>query len=454
MKYKHQQSLALAIKYDPQLLVFEGTIRSSKTVTAIEIFALKCLNSSDKTHLISAKDNDSINNNILHSNGFGLLDKWGKYFSLVKDRIGSYYIKFKNANYEDAKILLAGYSNTSSWKKILGGTIGNIFVDEVNIASETFIDECFARQTNADKPFMIWTLNGDNPDHYVYRKYINRCKPLLSVPNSILKEMNEVPNEKGWYYYHWMMEDNPSMTPEKIDRAKAIYPINSYPYKVKILGERGRAEGVIFAEYLDDSFINNDIGYVSAVGGGSINNIYQYTIGIDLGNNAIKRGTIVTISGFTRGHKEMIVLDVKECVSTEVNALVNEITDFIIKFYNSIPNKSLFDGVYVDGYGAIEVIMNTLRQSFRSKGCGISVGLVNKFGQDNGRRNRLDMLLYLISSKRIYFRAKAKRVIVELSKLVYAEDGLPLDTNQLEMDYYDSLMYSASTSMNRIVRNV
>lgn len=459
---KHKQAMALSLRETTNLMVFEGTIRSSKTVLAIEIFLLKCLYSRALNHLISARDYDTINNNILQCNGFGVISLHGSRFKLKKDRVGSYYIAYKNMYGEECRILMAGYSNASSWKKILGGTICNILIDEVNTADKQFVEECFARQTNAENPLMIWTLNGDNPDHFIYQDYINRCKPLGYVPKVIADDMNRKENHAGWYYYHWTMDDNPTMTLEKKERIQATYPLNSYYYNIKILGIRGKAEGAIFANYLNDEYIDDRIGLIYRNNELLTNNFGQvqtdfikYSIGLDLGNNENKKGTVITITGFTKGYDYVVSIKYKQCESTEVNALINEIVAFVKEFYDSLPNKSLLDGVWVDGYGAIELLMLTLRNKIREEGMNIYVDLVNKFGKDNGRKARLDLMLMLVGSHRIKFRSSCKQIMRELSKLVYNEkDGLPLDENQEEMDFYDSLCYSLSTSMMKLVRRL
>ena len=197
---KQRQALYVGLDLDTRLFVCEGTIRSSKTITAIEIFIQRVNKSYERNHLIACKDYDAINRNILDSNGLGLLKRYPNLCNLQKDKIGGYYVAFRDTKNRKKKILLAGYEKENTWKKVLGGTIGCILVDEVNIASRMFIDECFARQVSATNPFTIWTLNGDAPDHYIYTEYINYCKPLGTIPQSILDDMNNYPNKRGYYY--------------------------------------------------------------------------------------------------------------------------------------------------------------------------------------------------------------------------------------------------------------
>lgn len=445
---KSQSALYVGMMAMCRLLVFEGTIRSSKTITAIEIFIQRVNDSKDINHLIACKDYDAINNNILESNRLGILYRYPHLFKLKKDKIGGYYLSFKDTRGRHKKILLAGYEKESTWKKVLGGTLGCIFIDEVNIASERFIDECFARQVSATNPFTLWTLNGDNPDHWIYTKYINRCKVLMAsqTPQSILDDMENVPNEKGWYYIHWNMSDNPIMTPQKIQDAMNIYPVNSYYYKIKCLGIRGLASGTIYAQFIKDDEMFKDMDR---------QRIIAYDIGLDIGNNEIKRGTILTLTAIEKGFTDVYVIECYEAKSMEVNSLVAELTNKIGEWYDKY-DKFRFNGVWMDSYGAIQLMLETLRRELLKANMYQLQGKVQpclKFGDEKGRKARLELIMILINQRRIHFTQDSKNTLNSLKKLVYNEkDGLPLDENQLEMDYYDSLCYSLTPHIRELTR--
>ncbi|AXF52136.1 MAG: terminase large subunit [Podoviridae sp. ctcf755] len=292
-------AIAIGLKNNTYLHVHEGAIRSSKTVTAIqELF--EAVQSSDKIlHAIVAQDMDAIMDNILKSDGFGLLEMYPEYCDLVKDKIGGNYVSVKCdlcGKPKEKKILLASYADKSKWKKILGKTLGVILIDEVNNANKQFIDECFARMASVDSPLMIWTLNGDQPQHYIYQDYINRCKIIGKAPLSIQMEMNQVPNEPGWYLQHWTMKDNPIMTKEKIERASRMYPIGSYYYTCKILGERGSWGELIYNDYMTKEKHIKD--FSSKDYKGLFN---KYIVGIDIG--ATKAQNSVSLVGFSRNYE-------------------------------------------------------------------------------------------------------------------------------------------------------
>ena len=443
---KQKQALYIGLQDSTRLFVFEGTIRSSKTITAIEVFIQRVNKSYERNHLIACKDYDAINRNILDSNGLGLLKRYPNLCHLQKDKIGGYYVAFRDTKNRKKKILLAGYEKENTWKKVLGGTLGCVLVDEVNIASKMFIDECFSRQVSATNPFTIWTLNGDDPSHYIYQEYINYCKCLGNIPPSIRADMEAVENKKGYYYIHWTMEDNPIMTEAKIQDAKSIYDPSSFWYAIKIEGIRARAEGVIFASYIKDDEMYKDCDK---------QRIICYDIGLDIGNNDIKRGTILTLTAIERGFTDAYVIESYQAKSTEVNALVNELVDKIGKWYDTYDNFR-FNGVWMDSYGAIQLMLETLRREITKQRMYNLDGKVQpclKFGDEKGRKARLELLMMLINQRRIHFTQDSKNTLNSLKRLVYDEkDGLPLDENQIEMDYYDSLCYALTPHIRQLTQ--
>lgn len=448
---KSQALFHIGLSSKCRTLVSEGTIRSSKTISYIELFAMLVNESESYLHLISCKDSNAINDNILESNGLGLLKRYPNKCKLKKDSIGGFYISFIDTKYRKKKILLCGYDKAPSWSKILGKTLGVILVDEVNLAPKQFIDECFSRQASADNPKTLWTLNGDDPSHYIYQDYINYCEPItnsyMTIPQPILDEMAGHERKKGWYYIHWNFNDNPIMTPAKIEDIKNTYPVGSYYYTVKVLGIRGRVEGVIFK-------ITNDNEYLEDENRIDLNRIIEYQIGLDLGNNENKRGTILTLTGFERGFTDVHVIEAYAAKSTEVNDLVDELTNKVCEWYDTYYFKrGMYGTTWIDSYGAIQLMMETLRKAFINARIAMKVEPCLKFGEEQGRRASLETIMMLIHQRRIHFTSKARETLNSLKRLVYNEkDGLPLDTNQSEMDFYDSLRYAIAPRIRELTR--
>jgi len=423
------------------LHVHEGTIRSSKTVTAIEEFMDALHDSQEELHLIAAADLDAIRDNILESD-LGLL-KLYKEARLKKGTIGGYFVEVNSFVNQDGKhvprikkIILAGYTNTDKWKKILGKTIGTILVDEVNIASEQFIDECFARQASVDNPLMIWTLNGDAPTHFIYTKYINKCRIVGEAPASIRADMDKVLKTKGWWYQHWTMKDNPIMTAEKIERASNIYPIGSYYHTIKVLGERGVPGKLIFLDYMNREEHLRQLDY---------REYSHYGIGVDIGATRAKNS--FTLVGFTEGYERMGFLD----KMTFQSCGYKDKTDKLKAFVQLALAKNLaIEYIAIDS--AEENYIQDIRAEFAQLGYPDVIPSYKATIKE-----RIDAMIILLSRGSVEFNdTEEGRNIYDayrIAKWTEGKEGQEReDNNEWQNDVMDSSEYAFTRHMKKLLR--
>lgn len=440
---KMLDNMALAVKDNVMVLVAEGAIRSSKTVTMIQAFNTAVRTNPCNLHLIAAKDLDAVRDNILHSDGLGLMDQFPD-VKIKKEEIGGYYLTIPGFDGEIKKVLLAGYSKIDQWKKILGKTLGVELIDEVNLATEQFLDEAYARQASADKPLTIYTLNGDDPKHYCYTKYINFCKPLGKVPSSILADMNKYQPKKGWYYMHWTMEDNPVMTPEKIERARQIYPIDSYYYKIKILGERGVAEGLIYT-----LFATNQVQYL--IKQDELPLLGQINIGMDFGGNGSAHTFVAT--GVNRAMTDLYVLRSKRIEARDVTP--DKLYDEFEKFFKEvqITFKTQAMNVYCDS--AEQTLIAGLKNRVLSKG----ISAIIRNAMKKQIKDRIEFELLVLSLKKIHILntgcdsfIEAFRTAVYDSKEGHTSERL--DNGTTDIDTMDAFEYSIESNIRNIMINL
>ena len=64
--------------------------------------------------------------------------------------------------------------------------------------------------------------------------------------------------KEGWVHWYFRMDDNPTLTPEKKASIIANVPEGSKTWKAKILGLRGRSEGLVYDEFTDKKIIKLD----------------------------------------------------------------------------------------------------------------------------------------------------------------------------------------------------
>lgn len=440
---KMLDNMAMAVKDNVTVIVGEGAIRSSKTVTMIQAFNTAVRMNPCDLHFLASKDLDAVRDNLLHSDGLGLMDQFPD-IAMEKEPIGGYYITIPGFDGRIKKVLLVGYSKKDQWKKILGKTIGVELIDEVNLASEQFLDEAFARQASADKPLTMYTLNGDDPKHYCYQKYINCCKPLGKVPASILADMNKFPKKKGWYYMHWTMYDNPAMTPEKIERAKQIYPRDSYYYTIKILGERGIAEGLIYQLYA-----TNQSKYL--ITKDKLPPLSHVNIGMDFGGNGSAHTFVAT--GFNKQMTDLYVLRSKRMPAKDVtpDKLYDEFEVFFKTVQKGFGIKAM--NVYCDS--AEQTLIAGLRNRILSKG----VAAVIRNALKKQIKDRIEFEQLALSLMRIHILDEGTESFQDAFRTaVYdSRDGHTserLDNGTTDIDTMDAFEYSIEADMKSIMINM
>ena len=152
----------------------------------------------------------------------------------------------------------------------------------------------------------------------------------------------------------------------------------------------------------------------------------KYAIGVDLGNNDAKRGTVLSLIGITRGYKHLDVIDATDCQSTESNALVHEICTHIEMWHNEIPNLNAIDSIRIDGFGAVQILIPTIRKELINRKIRTLTDLAIKFGDSAGRKARLDLNLLMISRKVLRWSqrpgAQKSKAMFKKLKVVSAEN--------------------------------
>lgn len=449
---KFIDTISLALHPKVELLINEGVAQSGKSAASITAFFEAVQDSDEQLHLISCYDLNAIRDKILNKEKIGLLDRYGEYCSLTNEKIGSPYISVKCdivGKPKNKKILLCGFADRSKWKNILGNTIGCALIDEVNTANEDFINEVFARQLAVKEPFQIWTLNGDRPSHFIYTKYINTARVLArsTTPASILADMDKVKKVKGRFYQHWGFSDNPIMTPERIERAMSVYPVGSFYYTTKLLGERGTPNKLIYLDYFSDGLIKkivdkpiqdlqeNEI---------SIKKYTRFMVGCDIG--ATKAMNSFTLTGFTSDFHDIAYIDKDTFKSVGFEYKKQRLIQFIKKWRErGIPILA----ISVDSAEAN--FIRDLKAEFSK------LGLPDVISSYKATiKERIDAMIILASSKRVIFNDTVEgRDLYDafmMCQWVDNKEGVEReDLNEPHNDKVDSAEYSFTTYMKSIL---
>lgn len=428
---KIKQATGKALNPSTRFIAYEGAAQNGKTSAALLAFGLRVANSDSELHALVAKDLDAIRDNLLEGDN-KFLDLFHENAKVVGGDMGSRYIRFKTTK-GDKKILLVGYSNKTTWTKILGKSIECFLIDEINIADQTFIYETFARQFSFSNPFTIATLNGDDPDHFIYTKYINHCKDISidNTPITTAQQMAEYTKKQGYYYGFWGLDDHPLMTEEKKQRIMDAYPLNSFYYLTKVMGVRGVQEGLLYADLINKShYISyNQIDKTA---------IKQIEVGVDIGDKA---DTVFTITGFTKGFSRAVVIDTMAFNQEDYDQIISRFNTWVDTWYKVFGNT--IKNVWVDS--ADSIFIRTLRSR-------ISMPVAVRPSRKMTIKERVILKEQLLHQNRMLFVEDfgGKDTALMLRKIKTDGRGGHLDEGHTETDYNDALDYSITPHLRKL----
>ena len=215
------------------LNVWEGAVRSGKTVFALMAFANYVISSDERSFLLSGRTVKTIEKN-------AILDEYGL-LNLIPGaryrKVGEARAITLRAHGIDKIINVVGASDIRAYMQIRGNTYAGWFADEINMHDREFVSEALRRTAMSRDRRHYWTLNPDNPRHWVYTEYLDRYDAMTKADKRKLG---------GYHWWHFVPYDNPAMTTEMLDSLELMYPKGSYLYDRYILGNRCMAEGLIY----------------------------------------------------------------------------------------------------------------------------------------------------------------------------------------------------------------
>lgn len=211
-----------SIKANGWMTVWEGAIRSGKTVASTIAWMIYVARSKENVFIMSGNTLGSVIRNTI-TGDFGLLSLFPA-ASLTKDRAGSTIITFGRK-----VIYLFGAHDDSDYKRLKGLTAGGWYADEVATHPESFIVEALARTAVSSDRRIFWTLNPVVPSHYIYTKFT---------------DVWERQKSPGYLRFHFVLDDNLAMTEQRKRELEQQY---TGRYRAMyIYGLRTAAEGVIY----------------------------------------------------------------------------------------------------------------------------------------------------------------------------------------------------------------
>lgn len=221
------------------LNVWEGAVRSGKTVASSVAWVIYVALSPENYFIMSGKTISTLYRNVLGGD-FGMLNMLGTLGDYKIDRQGNRILHIKGIDGRDKQCYCFGANDESSYATMRGLTAGGWYADEINLHPQSFIEEAFRRTIVSQDRKNFWTLNPDNPHHWIYTDYIDYYMKIKL---------------KGYYLWHFKLEDNKAIPDDRKEELKKQF--KGIFYRRYILGERVLAEGVIYDMFNDDNLYDD-----------------------------------------------------------------------------------------------------------------------------------------------------------------------------------------------------
>lgn len=261
--------------------IADGAIRSGKTIAMIIGFLTWSQEMfSGESFILAGKTMGALKKNVVRPM-LQILEAWGWSYTYIRSgtdariEIGSNVYYLYGANTEAAQDALQGL------------TAAGAYLDEAALFPRSFIDQAIGR-CSVDG-WKVWmNCNPEGPHAYIKEEFIDKA------------------TEKRVYRLHFVMDDNLTLSVDRKEAYRRAWSPGSVFYKRFILGLWVAADGLIYQQFAD-----NMKQYLVDPKWLEENEIIYATIGVDFGGT--KSAHSFTLTGFTRGYKQVVVLDGYYC---------------------------------------------------------------------------------------------------------------------------------------------
>ena len=260
-------------------IIADGSIRSGKTIACIIGFLTWSQEMFEgESFILAGKTMGSLKKNVVRPM-LQILEAWGWSYTYIRSGTDARIEIGGNTYY------LFGANTEAAQDALQGLTAAGAYLDEAALFPKSFVDQAIARCSVDGWKFWM-NCNPAGPHHFIREEYL--------TPEEIKR--------KKVYHLHFMMDDNLSISQKRKDEYKNAWPHGSVFYKRFILGLWCAADGLIYQQFAD-----HVKDYVITDKWLSNNEITYAVIGVDFGGT--KSAHSFTLTGFTKGYKQVIVLD-------------------------------------------------------------------------------------------------------------------------------------------------
>ena len=203
-------------------LICDGSVRSGKTTVMSMAFMLWAMQNYDRTNFaICGKTVQAAERNILKP--LMEIDGLGAALSM-RYKVSTRVLTVRCGDVTNWFYLFGG-KDESSYMLIQGITLAGVLFDEVALMPRSFVEQALSRAISFERPKYFFNCNPESPQHWFYKEWIE----------------NQRENTR---HIHFLLEDNPILTPQMIERTKSMY--SGVFYDRYIRGLWVVAEGLIY----------------------------------------------------------------------------------------------------------------------------------------------------------------------------------------------------------------
>ena len=272
-------------------VIADGSIRSGKTIACIIGFLTWSQEMfSGQSFILAGKTMGALKKNVVRPM-LQIMEAWGWPYTYVRSGTDARIEIGTNTYY------LYGANTEAAQDALQGLTAAGAYLDEAALFPKSFVDQAIGRCSVDGWKFWM-NCNPEGPHHFICEEYLN--------PEEMQK--------KKVYHLHFTMDDNLSISPRRKAEYRNAWPHGSVFYKRFILGKWVSADGLIyqqFADHVEDYLVSPSWLLEKGKDGRLKHEIAYAVIGVDFGGT--KSAHSFTLTGFTKGFKQVVVLDEYYC---------------------------------------------------------------------------------------------------------------------------------------------
>lgn len=405
-------------------VIADGSIRSGKTIACIIGFLTWSQEMfSGQSFILAGKTMGALKKNVVRPM-LQMLEAWGWPYEYIRSGTDARLEIGTNTYY------LYGANTEAAQDALQGLTAAGAYLDEAALFPKSFVDQAVARCSVDGWKFWM-NCNPEGPHHYIREEYLS----------------SDEMKKKKVYHLHFTMDDNLSISPKRKEEYRNAWPHGSVFYKRFILGLWVAADGLIYQQFADnvnDYLITSKWLLEKDERGRLKNEIAYAVIGVDFGGT--KSAHSFTLTGFTKGFKQVVVLDEYYC-KKRINPkqLQNDFIDFVLR----AQTKYKVYEAYCDS--AEQTLIAGLELACVEAHVNIDVKNAIK-GPIN---DRIAFYNSLIAQNRWKVMKHCKHIIAAFEEAVYDDKkknmDVRLDDGEMNVDSLDSTEYSTESVQEDIL---